>query len=359
MEYKISVIIPVYNGERYINGCLESLNKQTLDNIEIIFVNDGSTDQTRDILKKISNSRDNIKVINQNNSGPGKARNEGIRIAKGEYIKFLDVDDVQDREMLQKMYKMIEETNSDVVVCGIKEVSKEGTQYRLLEFDTGTVLESNEIKEFILKKVIRNGGGIFASSVNKMYKRSFIQGNNIFFDEERIYGEDWFFNQRVLGKCKKMTFVNEPLYIYMRINNNSIMYSYHNNLFQLHLRSRKFIRERMEEWGTNSKEDIKNWNMRFCEKVIESIENEMSNRNLVRLSKKIENIKLIVNNDEVKLAIKENHQGVLRKMIFKQNYLILSIWVYYRSVIRVNLSKIKNNLRELIGIGGFGKNEEI
>lgn len=116
MEIKISVIIPVYNTEKYLEKCLNSVLKQTLKEIEVIVINDGSRDSSRDILESYS-IVENFRIINKKNEGASKTRNLGIEIAKGEFIYFMDADDYIEKDMLLEMYNKAKEDKLDIVVC--------------------------------------------------------------------------------------------------------------------------------------------------------------------------------------------------------------------------------------------------
>ena len=114
---KLSVIVPVYNVEKYLSRCLTSLINQTLDNIEIIIVNDGSTDKSDEIIREYKKANNNIIYVTKENGGLSSARNFGLIYATGEYIAFLDSDDYVDRNIYKKMYEKAKETNSDYVEC--------------------------------------------------------------------------------------------------------------------------------------------------------------------------------------------------------------------------------------------------
>lgn len=118
MDPKVSVIIPVYNVEKYIRQCLDSIVNQTLKEIEIICVDDGSTDSSLDILKEYAEKDERIIILQQKNQYAGVARNNGVKIAKGKCLSFLDSDDFFELNMLEKMYTKIEEDSSDIVICG-------------------------------------------------------------------------------------------------------------------------------------------------------------------------------------------------------------------------------------------------
>lgn len=114
---KVSICVPVYNMEKYLKDCVESLINQTLKEIEIIFVNDGSTDNSVEILKKYQKKYHNIKVITQENQGLGGARNTGIENANGEYIGFVDADDFVEKDMYERMYNEAKKQKAEIVMC--------------------------------------------------------------------------------------------------------------------------------------------------------------------------------------------------------------------------------------------------
>lgn len=117
---KVSVCIPVYNAEKYISECLDSLIKQTLREIEIICVNDGSTDNSPEIIKQYQKKHKNIKLINQKNQGLGGARNTGIENATGKYVGFVDADDFVDEEMYEALYRLAEDKGCEIAMCSLR-----------------------------------------------------------------------------------------------------------------------------------------------------------------------------------------------------------------------------------------------
>ena len=124
---KVSVIVPVYNVENYLVKCLDSLVHQTLKDIEIIVVNDGSPDNSQNIIDTyVKKYPKKIKAFSKKNGGQGSARNYGLKYAKGEYIAFVDSDDYVDLDMFFKMYNKAKEDNSDIVICGNKNISLDG-----------------------------------------------------------------------------------------------------------------------------------------------------------------------------------------------------------------------------------------
>lgn len=118
----ISIIIPVYNIEKYLSRCIESVLDQTYQNLEAIFVNDGSTDNSLKILEEYQKKDKRIKIINKENAGSGAARNDGIEQSKGEYLAFLDSDDWYEKDFLERLYKNLKENNSEIAMCNPKMV---------------------------------------------------------------------------------------------------------------------------------------------------------------------------------------------------------------------------------------------
>ena len=118
MENLVSVIVPVYNGQDYLENCIESIEMQTYPKIEVIIVNDGSTDRTSDICRKLTDKYHNIQVIDRNDEGVSAARNAGIAKASGEYFLFVDADDRLHAETVQTLYDALVETGSDMAGCG-------------------------------------------------------------------------------------------------------------------------------------------------------------------------------------------------------------------------------------------------
>ena len=147
MNELITIIINVYNGEKYIKKCLESVIKQTYKNIEILIINDGSTDKTLEIIKKIKDKR--ITIINQKNTGLSLARNIGIDNSRGEYLYFVDADDYIEPDTIEYLYKLIKKHNVKIATCNCIEIFDYNTKIK--NKDENILIESGD---FLLKKVL-------------------------------------------------------------------------------------------------------------------------------------------------------------------------------------------------------------
>ena len=205
---KVSVIIPVYNVENYLRKCLDSLVNQTLKDIEIIVVNDGTTDNSQEIINEyVKKYPKKVVSIIQENGGQGAARNTGLLHAKGEYIGYVDSDDYVEENMYEELYKKAKEEDSDIVICG-NNVVKENYDF----------LSKEEVdKEFLLGKM---------AVWNKIYKKNIIVDNKIQF-RSKVWYEDLDFTMKVYFSSKKISYVDKPLYNYLlregsTMNNNNI-----------------------------------------------------------------------------------------------------------------------------------------
>lgn len=220
---KISVIIPVYNVEDYLAECLDSVIEQTLYPIEIICVNDGSTDNSAEILKEYVQKDSRIKVLYQENKGLGAARNYGVKNANSDYLFFLDSDDWLERDCLEKLYNKIVEKKSDICIYGLKKYD-EKTKKNIQDDYFGLSMYNDAIFKNCTYKDIKSAIFKRFGAVLKLYSKNFFINNNIFFDEGVLF-EDVFSHVKSLINAKNIAFLNERLYIYRVNRDNSIMFS--------------------------------------------------------------------------------------------------------------------------------------
>lgn len=213
MMVKVSVVIPVYNVEKYLDESLKSIINQTLTDIEIICINDGSTDNSLDILQKYEKQDNRIKIINQENQGHAVATNIGMSQAIGEYLFLMDSDDILEHKALELTYNRAKETNVDFVI--FKALNYNHDQQKYYETPSYSMNEIyGRVQDTIFSyKDVQDL--IFTMSVtpwSKLYNRQFIQDNNIIFPEGLIFDDNIFFWE-VLFNAKKIVFLNEFLFI--------------------------------------------------------------------------------------------------------------------------------------------------
>ena len=210
---KISVIIPVYNGEKYIQRCIDSVFNQTYSNVEIIVVNDGSTDNTENILKSYSN----IVLINKKNEGVSRARNTGLSLATGEYVYFCDADDYLEKDAFEVLINEYDENDllrfGHYVVNGEEKIEKKNNDDILALVDL--TFDSKKLLEYLVSN--KTEGHLW----NYLFKLSVIKDNKILFDEELFYQEDVMFLLEYCLKIKNVKVISNPYYNYC-VNENSV-----------------------------------------------------------------------------------------------------------------------------------------
>lgn len=209
MKHKISVIVPVYNVEEYLDKCIESLIGQTYKNLEIILVDDGSEDKSGEICDSWKYKDSRIKVIHKKNGGLSDARNAGMDIATGDYIGFIDSDDYINKRMYEILLNNMNDYNSDISVCSIEKVYETNEIYN-------SVITNKNISIFTAEEALRDliEEGILKQTVwNKLYKKSVIE--NIRFEFGKIH-EDEFWSYQVFGKSSKIVYTDEKMYYYLQ-----------------------------------------------------------------------------------------------------------------------------------------------
>lgn len=202
-ECKLSIIVPVYGVEKYIDKCLNSLVKQSLKEIEIIVVNDGTKDNSQKIIDKyVKKYPDKIKSYIKENGGQGSARNYGLKKATGEYIGYVDSDDFVEKDMYKKLYNKAKENNYDIVVCGNYNVSED---YQNKNIDAFINNYNTDLENIFFGKM---------AVWNKIYKRDILIKNKLEF-KEKVWYEDLAFTLKVIMNSNTFAFIDEPLYDYL------------------------------------------------------------------------------------------------------------------------------------------------
>ena len=205
----ISIIVPIYNAEKYLNKCIKSLINQTKQELEFVLVNDGSTDTSEDIIKSYKDKR--IKYFKNKNQGIGKTRNFGIDKATGKYIMFLDSDDYLATHACEELYKKAEKEKLDLVICNfyrVEEETEKQEEVKIPEFQNTTLKEN--------KQLLLN---VNLAPWNKLYKAGLLKKNNIQFVEDLKY-EDAPFVIEAMDKSKKIGYLDKALNYYV-IHKNS------------------------------------------------------------------------------------------------------------------------------------------
>ena len=199
---KVSIIVPVYNVEKYIDKCLNSLVNQTLKDIEIIIVNDGSPDNSQVVIDKyVKKYPRKVKSFIKENGGQGSARNFGLEKAEGEYIGYVDSDDFVELDMYEKLYNKAKKSDLDIAICGSYNVTESG-------------IKTIELDRELFKDKKKNAFFGRMAVWNKIYKRELLLDNNMTF-RSKLWYEDLDFTLKMLSKAKKVGYVNKPFYDYL------------------------------------------------------------------------------------------------------------------------------------------------
>lgn len=233
---KISVVIPVYNAEIYLNQCVDSVLGQTMTDIECILVNDGSIDRSYSICKSYEVQDSRVKVINQKNAGSAVARNRGMELAVGKYITFVDADDWLDLHMFEKLFFYAEKNKADITICNHSHIYENGRSVIQSFFGEKICVYNNrEDINIFLRKFLCKGVKEYRPYIKvgypwgRIYNLNTIKKNELYFPVGLHRTEDGIFNMYAAYFSRCICLIDEPLYYY-RILNSSISHRYYSNI---------------------------------------------------------------------------------------------------------------------------------
>lgn len=288
-DIKISVVVPIYNTSRYLSQCIESLIKQTLKDIEIILIDDGSTDNSKHIYEKYRKEK-NIKIFRKENSGLSDTRNYGIDKSSGKYIVFIDSDDWCELDMLEKMYDVAEQHNLDLVVTGASLEFDNNSGNKKVGFEEKKICKSyDDIRAAIT--IIENKE-VFNIVWNKLYRLSTIKMNKLKFKKEGVPGEDLIFNSDYFKQIESLGILPGEYYHY-RKNNTSITSGYKYDLIN---KIKYFDEARIslyEYYKLDTIDDKVNFSREYIDYRQSVIRNIYKSKKKMNFKSKVENIKVV------------------------------------------------------------------
>lgn len=218
---KLSMIVPVYNTQDYLRECLDSLVHQTWTDIEIICVDDGSTDASAQILGEYGRFDDRIQIIRQENRGLSAARNAGLKAASGEYVGFVDSDDVLEETACERLVQEIWGKEPDLIIFGARTIPEEAlSQDRWLSnvlSPTDVMLREGELRRVMMQSAA------WPFVWRNCIRRSLLVSEGLLFDEDVRYGEDTLFQMCLLPACRRISFISDRLYAYRKDRPGSLM----------------------------------------------------------------------------------------------------------------------------------------
>ena len=321
----ITVIIPVFNAGSFLRLCIESVSNQTLRSIEIIIVNDGSTDNSIDVIKELQLKDSRIKIIDGPNQGVSVARNIGLSAATGDYIGFVDADDWIEPNMFEILLTNIINNNADLAVCNIK-LHNNGDE----EFDR-LIIKDEVVDLGVNKKLALNNLFDFKydyANWNKLYKRSIVLKHKIIFHPGMKIWEDLLFNLKYIHFADKLSILNQSLYHY-RIHDESVMKKSESVLIEQY----NFLYCNYREFCTEQyfKEDFVALNYKMAEAVYNNLfprfAKKISSENSFFTAVKLKSALLMKFVPEIfifKNSDLKGYQGFKKRLLLRRNYYLFS-----------------------------------
>ena len=228
---KVSIIVPIYNVEKYLDRCMQSLLNQTLKDIEIIMVDDGSLDNCPQMCDEYAKKDKRVRVIHKKNAGLGYARNSGLEIATGEFVAFVDSDDYVELDMYEKLYETAKTTCSDTVFCGFKKQYGDVKNIKHQHTEQLLVFKNDEVTNLMLDFIasspsFKNDWKYEMSVWHGIYSIGILQKDNLrFISERELLSEDLPFNVRYLKKSKGVAYMPDCFYYYCMNNTGSLTHA--------------------------------------------------------------------------------------------------------------------------------------
>lgn len=353
MNPLVSIVVPVYNSEKYLQRCVDSLTGQTLREIEVILVDDGSTDSSGKIADMCAECDSRVKVFHKKNGGPASARNVGIAEAAGKYIAFIDSDDWIDAAMMETLYRRAEEDGSDVVSCGYQYLLN-GKVYRVAApVQPAGRYNGQEVTERFLFPLIgletlyssEKGADDF-NATSKLYRLSLIKEHGIEFPSERVIlnNEDYMFNIRLLFYAKTLSVVQETPYFYEG-HNASLSRRYKPDMWEEKKKLLEDIERLLKEKGLWERCE-KRLNNNYINSAIEAVSNETAPTHNASLRQRLKKIRRILHDPKLRPLLKGcKTAGMSRKghfvIFFMKHRMALALYLGYGSVKKYEYSSNK------------------
>lgn len=283
VEKKLSIIVPVYNTANYIERCLDSLVNQSLKDIEIIVINDGSTDNSDEIITDYAKNHTNIKYLFlDNNYGLGHARNIGIKTSESKYITFVDSDDWVDLDLYEIMLSVLEKNNTDIAICGIKNEYNNSFMSEIrYSYSFPNIVDGNILLRLLTKSESNN---FYISPVvwNKVYKRSIFEDHNLYFINNS-YWEDDIFSFILFSVINNASIIPNIYYHYF-LRQDSITNTISKKHIDDLIESFRYLKEKMQNDSKYKTED--KYNALFDRCVCSMVKMIINNECSVTLQKK-------------------------------------------------------------------------
>lgn len=326
MKQKISVIVPVYNVEKYLSRCIDSLIRQSYSNIEILLVDDGSKDESLSICKEYEAKDSRIHVFHKENEGLGLTRNYGVEQATGEYITFVDSDDYLTLDAIDSMVKKAVETDADVVIASHYYKNKKQEIELSERLYCGT-----EIKEILMVHMMGNNGNqldaLSYTAWGKLYKKEIFTKNRLLFPSERkLMWEDLAFSVEAYPLCEKVYILHKPVYYYC-FNEGSLTHTYKPNKINLVMILYRYMKKRIQELNLSADAKFR-LDTNFIGHIRTCIKLEVFYVKQNGFKKTIQNIRKICSRKDVQTLIKSYPKTSFNRMQFVYDIAMERMWIY-------------------------------
>jgi glycosyltransferase involved in cell wall biosynthesis len=334
----VSIIVPVYNVERYLHRCIDSILAQTFSNFELILINDGSTDKSGTICDYYANKDKRVKVVHMTNGGVSKARNMGLELAQGDYLMFCDSDDYVEANWCNDLYLTIKHGRKVLPVIGVRVVNAigDGKKESIKAFQQKMVLKNN--RYFELYKI-----GLSASLWCKIYDRKIVEDNSVYFDINVNRGEDLLFNLSYILHVDSIISIPTIGYNYIHSNENSLFNGYRKDLSEINVMVYYAWKEYFNKLNVE-KEQLEEFATYFYLNFLNMLKYTFDQRNKDNLIKKIRLNNYILNSKEFNecLNLADTSKEDLRyiKLLKTNNYYL--VWVAEQVIKIKNILKVKN-----------------
>ncbi len=324
---QLSIIVPVYNAEKYLKKCIDSILNQTYRDFELILVNDGSKDNSASIIDDYKNKHPEVVVIHKENGGPTTARREGIKCAKGEYVLFVDSDDWLEDSMCETMLNNAKLYGADAVICDMlrEEKTRVVTMVNVLEegvYDKAA--SKGKIYPVMLFDYSVDGPATNPSLCNKMIKREILEKILKAVDGNIAYGEDALCSYPALLDAETICVIRKPFYHY-RYNNESVTNVYDEKLLDKFLLLHDELKKHFETRGFDATNQLYGYVAKYS---LSCIRKELLQNKKVPLKKRIERVKQYVKDPRVRMAFEKSINKVTNKKTKKKMKLICKDRLY-------------------------------
>lgn len=270
-DIKVSIIMPVYKVEEYVEKAIESIQNQTLKEFEFLIVDDGTPDRSGEICDAYAEKDSRLKVIHKENGGAPSARNVAIDMAKGEYLYFMDSDDWAEASMLEEMYLLAKINNSQLVVAGFYiDTYYTDTEYRQDDFvaEDAVYMKQSDFRENAYKYFDKN---LLYTPWNKLFEAKYIKENNLKFPQ--TFWDDFPFNLSIVRKIERVAVTSRQYYHFIRKRAESETAAYRPNMYEKREEEHDWMVELYKEWNVHNPESREMISRRYIERFIGCVEN--------------------------------------------------------------------------------------